>query len=47
MNENPFEISAGNSTVKVLGTSFNMSAYPVENYIEVVLDEGKVEYPGE
>ncbi|HEY5507801.1 MAG TPA: FecR domain-containing protein [Paludibacter sp.] len=40
----PFEISTGNSTVKVLGTSFNMSAYPVENYVEVVLQQGKVEF---
>lgn len=42
--ESPFEISAGTSTVKVLGTSFNISAYPVENYIEVVLTKGKVEF---
>jgi len=42
----PFEISAGNSTVEVVGTSFNLSAYPVENYIEIVLDEGKVEFMG-
>lgn len=41
---NPFEISAGNSKVKVLGTSFNISAYPAENYIEVVLSNGKVEF---
>lgn len=41
---NPFEITAGNSTVRVLGTSFNLSAYPAENYIEVVLKEGKVEF---
>jgi transmembrane sensor len=40
----PFEISAGNSTVKVLGTSFNLSAYPAENYIEIVLSRGKVEF---
>lgn len=40
----PFEISTGNSTVKVLGTSFNMSAYQVENYVEVVLQQGKVEF---
>ena len=40
----PFEISAGNSMVKVLGTSFNISAYPAENYIEVVLQQGKVEF---
>jgi ferric-dicitrate binding protein FerR (iron transport regulator) len=39
-----FEITAGSSTVKVLGTSFNMSCYPDENYVEVVLEEGKVEY---
>jgi transmembrane sensor len=42
--EYPFEISTGNSTVKVLGTSFNMSAYTVENYVEVVLQHGKVEF---
>jgi transmembrane sensor len=42
--DHPFEISAGNSTVRVLGTRFNMSAYPEENYIEVVLQQGKVEF---
>jgi transmembrane sensor len=41
---NPFEIIAGNSNLKVLGTSFNISAYPAENYIEVVLAHGKVEF---
>jgi transmembrane sensor len=40
----PFEITSGSSIVKVLGTKFNMSAYPNENYVEVVLEEGKVEY---
>lgn len=42
--DHPFKISAGNSIVKVLGTSFNMSAYPNENYIEVVLQDGEVEF---
>ena len=42
----PFVITAGNSSVKVLGTSFNINAYPVEDYIEVVLSEGKVEFKG-
>lgn len=42
--DHPFEINAGNSKVKVLGTSFNLSAYPSENYVEVVLQEGKVEF---
>jgi ferric-dicitrate binding protein FerR (iron transport regulator) len=42
--EHPFEISTGSSTVKVLGTSFNVSAYPAENYVEVVLQQGKVEF---
>jgi len=50
--KHPFKITAGNSTVKVLGTRFNMSAYPSEHYVEVVLEEGKVIYinqeiPGE
>lgn len=42
--KNPFEINAGNSKVKVLGTSFNVSAYSGQNYIEVVLQQGKVEF---
>ena len=45
--KSPFEVSAGNSKVKVLGTSFNVSAYREAKYIEVVLQQGKVEfYPG-
>ena len=40
----PFEISAGESTIKVLGTSFNISAYKEEKYVEVVLQNGKVEF---
>jgi ferric-dicitrate binding protein FerR (iron transport regulator) len=42
--EHPFEISAGQSKVKVLGTSFNVSAYQDAQYIEVVLLQGKVEF---
>jgi transmembrane sensor len=41
---NPFEVTAGNSKVKVLGTKFNLNAYPEEKYVEVVLEEGKVEF---
>lgn len=40
----PFEIGAGTSAVKVLGTSFNLSAYPNDNFVEVVLAEGNVEF---
>lgn len=40
----PFEIVAGSSTINVLGTSFNVSAYPKGDYIEVVLLNGKVEF---
>ena len=40
----PLEISAGESTIKVLGTSFNVSAYSDEKYIEVALLEGQVEF---
>jgi transmembrane sensor len=42
--KHPFEITAGTSTVKVLGTKFNMCAYPTDHFVEVVLKEGKVEY---
>jgi len=40
----PFEVSAGKSKVKVLGTKFNLNAFPDDEYIEVVLQEGKVEF---
>jgi transmembrane sensor len=40
----PFEVTTGKSKVKVLGTKFNISAYPEENRVEVVLEEGKVEF---
>jgi transmembrane sensor len=42
--EHPFTINSGSSSVVVLGTSFNISAYPTENYVEIVLSEGKVEF---
>ena len=40
----PFEINVNNSKLKVLGTSFNVSAYPEEKYVEIVLTKGKVEF---
>ena len=43
----PFEISAGESKIKVLGTSFNVSAYKGEKFVEVVLLNGKVEFINE
>jgi ferric-dicitrate binding protein FerR (iron transport regulator) len=42
--EHPFIINALNSTIKVLGTSFNLSAYPEENYVELILNRGEVEF---
>jgi transmembrane sensor len=42
--DHPFEISSGQSKVKVLGTSFNISAYQETQYLEVVLQQGKVEF---
>ena len=38
----PFTVQSGNFRVKVLGTSFNISAYPGENRSSVVLVGGKV-----
>jgi len=43
-NEHPFLVKAGESNIKAVGTSFNVSAYPAENYVEVVLSEGIVEF---
>jgi ferric-dicitrate binding protein FerR (iron transport regulator) len=38
----PFYINANELSVKVMGTSFNVSAYPSEKYSEITLVEGKV-----
>ncbi len=46
-NENvPFVVNAGNMAVKVLGTQFNVKAYPDEEQLEVALTEGSVEFTG-
>lgn len=43
-NENiPFVVKASDATVKVLGTSFNVKAYPEENFIETTVVHGKVQ----
>ena len=41
--EKPFLINAGNTQVKVLGTSFIVRAYPENETVEVVVKTGKVE----
>ena len=41
--EKPFIINAGNAQVKVVGTSFNVSAYPENEMVEVVVKTGKVQ----
>ena len=41
--EKPFIINAGNAQVKVVGTSFNVSAYPETEMVEVVVATGKVQ----
>ncbi len=41
--EKPFLIHAGNAQVKVLGTSFNVCAYPEDETIEVIVETGKVQ----
>lgn len=41
---NPFRVFVGSSEVEVLGTSFNLSAYSTENYVELVLLNGKVDF---
>ena len=39
----PFRVRSGGVAVKVLGTKFNMQAYPEESRVDVSLKEGKVE----
>ncbi|MDR3366902.1 MAG: FecR domain-containing protein [Prevotellaceae bacterium] len=38
----PFIVEMGKTSIRVLGTSFNVAAYPEEAYIYVSLDEGKI-----
>jgi ferric-dicitrate binding protein FerR (iron transport regulator) len=39
----PFIIHAGNAQIKVLGTSFNVCAYPSEKLVEVIVKTGVVQ----
>ena len=39
----PFFVKASDAVVKVLGTSFNVKAYPEENFIETTVVHGKVQ----
>ena len=39
----PFIVHAGNAQIKVLGTSFNVSAYPDAKLMEVIVKTGKVQ----
>lgn len=41
---NPFIVYAGNTQIKVLGTSFNVKAYEDEDEVEVIVVEGRVEF---
>jgi transmembrane sensor len=41
-NNQPFVVQTTDIRIKVMGTSFNVSAYPTDNIIETVLTEGKV-----
>lgn len=41
--EKPFVINAGEAQVTVLGTSFNVSAYPEQEKVEVIVETGKVQ----
>ncbi len=46
-NGQSFEIFAGKSKTKVLGTSFNVRAYPDENKVEIAVETGKVDFSAE
>ncbi|NQU88299.1 MAG: FecR family protein, partial [Mariniphaga sp.] len=41
--DKPFIINAGNTQIKVLGTSFNVYAYPGSQTVEVIVETGKVQ----
>ena len=40
--DKPFIINAGNTQVKVVGTSFNVNAYPEDKMVEIVVETGTV-----
>ncbi|WP_242202737.1 FecR family protein [Aestuariivivens insulae] len=40
--EHPFEVESNDLNIRVLGTQFNVSAYPEDEYIKTVLVEGSV-----
>ena len=40
--EQPFQVSTPDIKVEVLGTRFNISAYPEENIVQTVLAEGRI-----
>jgi transmembrane sensor len=42
-SQNPFFVQTKNFEIKVLGTVFNVSAYPDDNISGAVLEEGKIE----
>jgi ferric-dicitrate binding protein FerR (iron transport regulator) len=42
--ERPFTVEAGNARTTVLGTSFNLRAYPDEERVELVVQTGKVKF---
>lgn len=41
--QQPFLVHTGSITTKVLGTSFNIKAYPVEDKVSVTVTQGRVE----
>jgi ferric-dicitrate binding protein FerR (iron transport regulator) len=42
-NEHPFIVQTTDIRIRVLGTKFNISAYPSDNIIETVLTDGRVQ----
>jgi ferric-dicitrate binding protein FerR (iron transport regulator) len=42
--DKPFIIHAGNAQIKVLGTSFNVNAYPESKLVEVTVETGRVQF---